>query len=567
MLAQKKKKAIESSAPSLTLREAEYHFTEAEKFLILEDNAKALMYFQKSLDLFPGNAAAHYKVAEILTKSDKQEDLERAATSIEHAIRFERDNKYYYLLGVQIYSSLGNMAKTVDMYETMLAEVGDCEPYMFELAAVHLYNQQPEQALRVYNRAEDYFGVNEVSSLQKQKIYFDQGKPKEAIEEGDKLMASFPDENRFIMAYAETLSQYGKTDMAIEKLEKFLADHPDASPVAMLLAGFYQETRQEAKSLPLIRSIIEDPSIEVNSKLIVMSTLQTKVEQSRQQGQTSAEGQEFVFALLSTLLKMHPHEPRVLFLAGDLYVSAGQKEKALEYYRSVRNSDEANFEVWQNLLLIESELNQFDSLIVHADEALELYPNQGIVYYFQGFAYLRKYNHPKAAVALESAKKMSTSNSQLVQQINGLLGDAYYNTKEYAKSDAAFEAALAGNPNDELVLNNYSYYLALRKEKLDKAERMATQLIRDHPDQSAYLDTYAWVLFVQGKYKEALKVIEKVFQLLNINATHYEHYGDILFKLGRVEEAVKNWQAARTMEGGKSDLLDKKIADRRLYDQ
>jgi tetratricopeptide (TPR) repeat protein len=557
-----RKKGTESASSNETLRESERLFTEAEKFLILEDYAKALMYFQRSLELFPGNAAAHFKVAEILARSEKQEELSRGAASLENALRFEKDNKYYYLLGVQIYSTMGNLSRTVEMYEMMLSNVKDSEEYLFELAAVHMYNQQPDQALKVYTRAELHFGVNEISSLQKQRIFFEQGKAKEAVAEGDKLMAAYPDENRFIMAYAETLSQYGKTDVAIEKLEAYLEGHPDASAVKMLLAGFYQEAGQPARSLPIIQSIIEDPELELNSKLIVMSSLQ---------GQTgagvSSADQDFMFGLLTTLLRLHPEEPRVMFLAGDMYVGAGRKLEALGYYRAGRHSSETTYEVWQNLLLLESELGEFDSLLVHADEALELYPNQGMVYYLQGFAYLRKYNHKKAAVSLETARKMSASNNALTAQINAMLGDAYYGSREYAKSDAAFEAALALNPNDEIVLNNYSYYLALRKEKLDRADRMASQLARDHPDQSAYLDTYAWVLFAQEKYKEAQKVMERVLTLPGVNATHFEHYGDILFKLGRIDDAVKYWTSARDSPGSKSDLLNKKITDRRYYEQ
>jgi predicted Zn-dependent protease len=404
--------------------------------------------------------------------------------------------------------------------------------------------------------------VNEISSLQKQRIYFEQGKVREAMAEGDKLLAAYPDENRFVMAYAEALSQYGKADVAIQKLESYLEVHPDASAVRMLLAGFYQETGQQARSLPLIRAIIEDPELELNSKLIVMSTLQTQAAKD-----APASDRDFAFGLLNTLLRLHPHEPRVMFLAGDMYAGAERKMEALAYYRTGRHSGEATYEVWQNLLLLESELGQFDSLIVHADEALELYPNQGMIYYLQGFAYLRKYDHKKAAYSLEAARKMSSSNATLTAQVNAMLGDAYYGAKEYAKSYAAFEAALALNPNDEIVLNNYSYYLALRKEKLDRADRMASQLIREHPDQSAYLDTYAWVLFAQEKYKEAQKVMEKVLTLPGANATHYEHYGDILFKLGRIDDAVKYWNTARTSSGSKSDLLDKKIADRKYHEQ
>ena len=44
-----------------------------------------------------------------------------------------------------------------------------------------------------------------------------------------------------------------------------------------------------------------------------------------------------------------------------------------------------------------------------------------------------------------------------------------------------------------------------------------------------------------------------------------EHYGDILFKLGEKEKAIEYWNKAKK-KGGGSDLLDKKIVDKNLYE-
>jgi Tfp pilus assembly protein PilF len=144
-----------------------------------------------------------------------------------------------------------------------------------------------------------------------------------------------------------------------------------------------------------------------------------------------------------------------------------------------------------------------------------------------------------------------------------MLGDAYNGAKEYAKSDQAYEAALAHTPNDPFVLNNYSYYLSLRKEHLDKAERMAAQVVKENPNNSTYLDTYAWVLYARDKFKEARKVMEEALVLPGVSSVHYEHYGDILFQLGEVDNAVRQWEKARSMTND-HEALDRKIANRRL---
>ena len=172
--AQRKKKPTDTPITSVKLREAEFYFTEGEKYFILEDYAKALIYYQKALEVNPENATVHYKIAEVLSGGEKQDDLLRASLSIEQALRLEKKNKYFYLLAAGIYSNLNRFDKAAQTYETMLKEVEGTEDYLYELAAIYQYANKPDEALKIYNRAENFFGINEISSLQKQRIYFHQ---------------------------------------------------------------------------------------------------------------------------------------------------------------------------------------------------------------------------------------------------------------------------------------------------------------------------------------------------------------------------------------------------------
>jgi tetratricopeptide (TPR) repeat protein len=205
-------------------------------------------------------------------------------------------------------------------------------------------------------------------------------------------------------------------------------------------------------------------------------------------------------------------------------------------------------------------------VINHSEKALEYFPNQSMLYYFNGIANIRKRKNKDAAVSLEQAKKLSSANPKMVSEINGLLGDAYNATKEYDKSDKAYDEALVYNPSNDLILNNYSYFLAVRKSNLEKAERMSAQLVKNNPENATYLDTYAWVLYVREKYRDAKKAIEKAISTGMATATHIEHYGDILFKLGEVENAVKQWEKAKSMLSTSSEILNKKIANRKIYE-
>jgi tetratricopeptide (TPR) repeat protein len=560
----KKKKPEELVSAQARLREAEFFFTEGEKYFILEDFTKALMYFQRVAELNPQNATVHYKIAEILAKGNKEDDLMRAMAAIEIALRLEKKNKYFYLLAANIYGSLLQFEKAEETMEMLLREVRGTEEYLYELAAFYLYDNKSDKALDVYNRAEQVLGINEVSSLQKQKIYFDQGKVNEAIAEGEKLIEAFPDEERFVLGLAETLSQNKLGARAATYIEVYLKDHPDAGSAKLLLAGLYRENGQEEKARELLLALFDDPSVEAGSKILVVGTYNALISQLTGATQIDANLVTFVQQLIAKLKRNYPDNPNVYIVSGDLYVALKeQKNGQAEYIKAIQKGP-SSFDAWQNLMYLESQLNQFDSLIVHSEAGLELFPNQALLYYFNGYAHLRKKHYREAASALEQAKKVASSNTALVADINGMLGDAYNGSRDFTKSDKAYDEALALNPNNDLILNNYSYYLALRNENLEKAEKMAAQLIKNNPDNASFLDTYAWVLFMREKYREARKVMEKAISTGDVSATHFEHYGDILYKLGDTEEAVTQWQKAKQMDTD-NIALDKKIANRRLY--
>jgi tetratricopeptide (TPR) repeat protein len=569
-VAQKKKKPGDESPQGIRLREAEFYFTEGEKFFILEDYAKALLYYQRSLEINPENGTVHYKIADVLAKSTRQDDLVKASISIERALDLDKTNKYFYLLAANIYNSLARFEKAAQAYEDMLDNVKGAEEFLYELAAVYQYANKPEDAIKTYTRAEAVFGLNEISTLQKTRLLLEAGKTKEALSEGEKLLNAFPEEESFVMGLTELLSQKGLRNEAIQYLETFVQKNESAGTSKMLLAGFYRDTQQESKARPLLTELFNDPTIDVSSKVIVISAYNAELHITKTKGQSDPEKEKFVTELFENelfekLLGSNPESTNVHVVGGDLYLTIGRDRDAMKEYTAATGQGEVSFEVWENLLFIETKLEQWDNAIAHSETALEYFPNHAIIYYYNGYSLIRKRMYREAISSLEQAKRLSVSDPKLSSEINGLIGDAYNAVKDYLKSDKAYEDALALNPDNWIVLNNYSFFLSMRKENLDKAEKMSAALIKNNPDNPTFLDTHAWVLYLRQKYKDAKRVIERAISTGKANASHFEHYGDILFQLGEVDNAVKQWEKARGLNA-KSETLNKKIANRKIYE-
>jgi tetratricopeptide (TPR) repeat protein len=566
--AQKKKKISAEEMRKMEARftkvNAEANFLEGEKYFILEDYAKALYFFQHVLELEPENAPALYKCAEVLSRSNKDEDVRRAAENIQHAIDIDKQNPYYYLLASNIFTGLNDYTKAAGFLETLMKEIPGNERYLFELAAIYQYGKKPEEAIRIYNRAESVYGINETCSQQKQALYQQMGKVNEAIDEARRLAEAVPDEERYVMGYAEALAQNNQVKKATELTEQFVLQHPDAGGSRVLLAGFYRDQGMDDKARNLLREAFVNPAVDVSTKAIVLSTYAEQIGQLRQRNTPNPAIESFGLELADLLRQSNGQESNVRAVIGDLYVTLEKKPEAEIEYRKAVQLGTSRFETWQNLFSLLSDNRQFDSLIYYTEQGMEYFPNQALLYYFNGYGHLRKKHYRESVTGLEQARRLASKEVVLMAEVNVLLGDAYNGAKEFAKSDRAFDEALAFNPNNDYVLNNYSYYLALRKEHLDKANQMAALVVKNNPDNSSYLDTFAWVLFMEGKYKEARKIMERAIAQPDITAAHWEHYGDILFQLGDVDGAVKQWEKARSMSG-QHELIDKKIANRRLY--
>ena len=127
-----------------------------------------------------------------------------------------------------------------------------------------------------------------------------------------------------------------------------------------------------------------------------------------------------------------------------------------------------------------------------------------------------------------------------------MLGDNSQTTGDYKTALRHDEKAMKYDTTNAVIYNNYSYYLSLRNERLDKALQMAEKANRLSPGNPTYLDTYAWVLYQLGRYEEARAQIKQAVSLDRTNNKElFIHYGDILYKLNDPFMASFYWKKAQ----------------------
>ena len=241
-------------------------------------------------------------------------------------------------------------------------------------------------------------------------------------------------------------------------------------------------------------------------------------------------------------------------------------KEAHEYLIRVINIRKDKYPVWEQLLLLENQFQNWNSLYSYSSEALEYFPNQSFLYFFNGFSGFQLEKYDEALQSLEFGFKLTTKDDPLRIDYMTFIAECHYKLGNKKEAYAMFDKQLSADSGNIMVLNNYAYYLSVDNKDLDKAANMSLKTLDKEPNNPTYLDTYAWILFKQKNYSEALKYIEKTLEMdSKPSDVVIEHYGDILFFNGFIDKAIEQWKKALLLGNG-SGNLEKKINENKYIE-
>lgn len=530
-------------------------FQEGMRHFIKEDYSEAILVWESLVSAVPTEPGiAFYLAKAYLAEKNPKSTLmyarkahELSPYSLDYGLFFAEQ-----LLGdKQISEAIACLTK-ISQYDESHPEVN------LLLAQAYLWAEKGDMALQVLEKADHFVGEYPAIIRTKQYILMKQGQLLKALQAGRRLV-ELDDEELLLswdqMDVAWELSEVDSVQVGLKELQQI---YPEQGQLALLLTHSYLHQKNFDASVVQLRKAAADyavlPSMiaQVTMKLFELIDDPIKWEQANQ--------------LASQWIAVYPNEPRFLAIQGDLYVSASKLAEGQQYYLRAARMGDAKYDVWARIIQLDFELNAIDSASVHAKEALTYFPAQGFLNFQMGFACYLQGKNQEALHYLETARSIIKPTENWNQQLFSMLGDVYHALKKSKDSDEAFDRVLLLDPADEHVLNNYSYYLSLRKEHLDKAERMSKLLIEKFPNEGTYLDTHAWVLYQQGQFADAFRYLElAIGDAKSQSSAVWEHHGDALFRLGRVEEAVNSWEKASTLPNADQNL-DKKIKKRQIVE-
>ena len=550
-----KKKTIKQDLEKDNVKYNNYLFG-ALKAKSLENFEEALKQFQKCIKLDEKQALPFYESA-IINKN--QGNLELAEEQIKIAATLEKKNRWYQLAYAEILFSNQDFKNAAVQYKKlMLSEPGNEKLYYF-LADAYIYDNNLLKAIVVYDNLEDKKGVEKMISMQKHKLYMELKKKQSAIKELLKLIDTYPNDIEALEILSEVYLLNDEKDKAFETFKKLAIIAPDNGRIHLTLADYYREQGDNTKSFEELKLAFKSTKLGVDVKVsILVSYFQLLGinDSMREQADTLAK----------LLIQTHPNSVKAHAVYADMLYTENKFQEAKEQYLIVLQKDKTKSQVWSQVLFIQAEQNDFAGMLKTSEEALTYFSTDPLFYYFNGVSNKWFKNINEAISVLEMGVEFVIDNEILLLEFYSSLAEIYHTIGNNSISDSLYEKVLSIDPENVLVLNNYAYYLSVRKVKLGKAEEMSLKCNELEKENGTYQDTYAWILYQLSEYEKAKEWIQK--SLANgsdSSAVVVEHYGDILYQLGETENAIVQWKKAQEL-GEASNFLIQKIEEGKLYE-
>ena len=511
---------------------------------------------RRALDLNPDGAEAISRFVPYVA------DTAEVVRLLKHAIAVAPENPTYRSQLVYCYLQQSELDSAISVLRTVI----DKEEYPIDdlWLLYRLENQQQhyDDALRTLSRLERLEGSSEGFDQERIRLYTSAKQLERAYDEVKRLCAENPNELRYPMLLASLYLDNGRADEGYALCRQVQAKEPGNSMVQAWLIAYYKDRNDTAAYLAEMDSFICNPTVENAARYQLLGGLVYE-----QREDTTKQTVRTMLDLFRKAL-------------GQPQENSAIAELCDQYMLYTRQPADSIAEVlWKNLeitpdnsaartrLLFHLIEKENDTALVRLCHEGELYNPTHLHYYLYECLALSQQDRREEAIAAVRRgleHKNGDTQREVTSDLYAILGDLLHEAGRKDEAYEAYDSCLTYNAENVNCLNNYAYFLSLDGVRLDEAEQMSYKTLQTDSVSPTYLDTYAWILFEQGRYEQARLYIDETMKYVDEteeNASIYDHAGDIYMKCGRAEEAVGFWRRALrlTAELEKKKKIERKI--------
>ena len=533
-------------------RKYDYFFLEAMRMKGKNEYDAAFGLLQHCLDINPTASSALYEISQYYMFLRQ---VPQGQVALEQAVAFAPDNYWYSQGLVSLYQQQNELDKAAALLEKMVTRFPSKQDPLFSLLDIYSRQEKYNDVISTLNRLEKRLGKNEQLSMEKFRIYLQMKDDKKAFQEIESLVQEYPMDMRYQVILGDVYLQNGKKQEAYDAYQKVLAVEPDNPMALFSMASYYEQTGQKELYQQQLDTLLLNKKVTSDTKISVMRQVIAENEQS------SAKDSTQVIALFDRMMKQDMDDPQIPMLYSQYLLSKNMEQEAVPVLEQVVDLDPTNKAARLMLVSAAVKKEDYKQIIKVCEPGIEATPDALELYYYLAIAYHQAEQGDSVLSVCNRALEHITPDTrkEVISDFYSIMGDIYHTKKQMTEAYAAYDSALVYNSSNIGALNNYAYYLSVERRDLDKAEEMSYKTVKAEPNNSTYLDTYAWILFEKGNYAEARIYIDNAMKNDGEKSdVIVEHCGDIYFMTGDAEGALKYWKKALEL-GSESKTLKQKI--------
>ena len=515
---------------------------------------------QHCIKINPQAAEAYYFLAQYyqILRGDST-NLKTAQQYILKAAELEPDNATFLETVAQSYISQAEYEKAIPVVERLYNQDKSREELLEMLFELYQQTDNTDKAIETLNRLEAAEGKSERLSYAKSEIYTKTGDKKAAIAEMQELARQYPNDLNYKGMYADMLLRNDEEQQALKLYNEILAEEPDNTRAQVSLRSYYRVQGEIEKADSLTEVILLNKNTTNEQRIYLMRQMVADSER------TDGDSTQILNMFHKMLAVPQKNADIATLCAAYMDLKKMPRDSVRTMLQTVLSIAPDNAAARLQLVSFAWDRKDHQEVITLCQDARQYNPEEMAFYYYQGMAYYQEEDKDKALEAFQTGIGVITpeSNPAIVSDFYAVMGDLLHQKGLARKAFEAYDSCLQWKDDNIMCLNNYAYYLSELDEQLDKAEQMSYKTIKAEPKNATYLDTYAWILFMQGRYAESKVYIDQALQNdSDSSAVITEHAGDIYIQNKEPERAVELWKQALLLDP-QNKILIRKIKQRK----
>lgn len=526
------------------------------------DTAFVSFNYYRSLD--STNASTYYYLAQI---KGSHNYLKETLKDAQKAVDLDPENKWMQAF----FAGLLAFSEQYDSAANIFIRIGNKHVPDRDnsfMAASRLFQKagKPDKAIAVLDTLLSFHNPNDENILmEKQAVYLKAGKFEDAVTITKQLANAYPLSPEYLVQLAEIYELDNQPVWSAEVVQQLAEKFPKNEDVNSYIFGYYLKKRNVDEVAKTLNTYVDAAESNKEKELTILTQIGAYMSGNR--GDTSVL--TYLSELSEKIVKEKPNNLSAKRLLASLNLYGGKEKEGVEMYNQLIHQYPKNYALWLPLVEHYIYSRKEDTALQYLNKMTTYFPDSTDIQMNKMFIAQNKTKFKDALkyaqIGLDLAQKQKAKDKEMA--FFNSIAHLYDELNMYKESDSAYDALLAKDPENIMALNNYAYFLSERGERLEFALNLSKKTLEANFTDPNNLDTYGWILYKMGRYEEAKVYLEKAVAVAgeNVSVVVLEHYADVEFRLGNIDNAMKIWKALdKAGEGSK--FLKQKIKEKRIYE-